>query len=300
MIRPARPGEAALLSELALRSKGHWGYDAAFLESCREELTLGEAAVRRTCVAEVGGAVVGFGTVEGAPPVGEIGMLFVDPVAIGQGVGRALLTHLVDLAAVAGFARLRIEADPYAEAFYLAQGAVRVGEIASGSVAGRVLPLLELDVGDRVHGGPMTDSPTADSPTTDTPVTDTPVTGSPVTELIAVCIDTSDAGRLAQFYADLTGGEVTGVYPEYGYAAAAVLGTTLNFQTVVDYSRPEWPGQEHPQQFHLDLRVRDLDAAIAHATRLGASVAAEQPEGTWTVMLDPDGHPFCLCPPPAS
>lgn len=292
MIRPARPGEAALLSDLALRSKGHWGYDAAFLESCRAELTLSEAelAVRRTCVAEVDGAVVGFGTLEGAPPVGEIGMLFVDPDAIGQGMGRALLAHLVDLAAAAGFARLRIEADPYAEEFYLAQGAVRVGGIASGSVPGRVLPLLELDVGGRVHGVPMTDSP----------VTESPVTDSPVTELIAVCLDTSDAGRLAQFYADLTGGEVTGVYPEYGYAAAAVLGTTLNFQTVADYARPEWPGQEHPQQFHLDLRVRDLDAAIAHATRLGASVAAEQPEGTWTVMLDPDGHPFCLCPPSAS
>ncbi|RYJ03320.1 MAG: N-acetyltransferase [Actinomycetales bacterium] len=99
--------EAALLSDLALHSKGHWGYDAAFLESCRAELTLGEAelAVRRTCVAEVDGAVVGFGTLEGAPTVGEIGMLFVDPSAIGQGAGRALLAHLVDLAAAAGFAR---------------------------------------------------------------------------------------------------------------------------------------------------------------------------------------------------
>ena len=27
IIRPARPAEAADLSELALRSKGHWGYD---------------------------------------------------------------------------------------------------------------------------------------------------------------------------------------------------------------------------------------------------------------------------------
>ena len=125
-----------------------------------------------------------------------------------------------------------------------------------------------------------------------------------MTELLAVCIDTSDAARLAQFYADLTGGEVTGVYPEYGYAAASVLGSTLNFQTVADYRRPEWPGQEHPQQFHLDFRVPELEPAIqhavalAHATSLGAAVAADQPEGmTWRVMLDPDGHPFCLCPP---
>jgi len=118
-----------------------------------------------------------------------------------------------------------------------------------------------------------------------------------VTELIAFTIDTSDAGRLAQFYADLTGGEVTGVYPEYGYAQASVLGSTLNFQTVQDYTRPQWPGQDQPQQYHLDLRVGDLEAASDHARSLGASVADTQPEGaTWRVMLDPDGHPFCLCP----
>ena len=32
MLRPARPGEAAALSDLALRSKAHWGYDQAFLD----------------------------------------------------------------------------------------------------------------------------------------------------------------------------------------------------------------------------------------------------------------------------
>ena len=150
LLRPARPGEAALLSGLALRSKAHWGYDAAFLAACREELSLteDELGARRTSVAEVGGTVVGFGTLEGEPPTGEIGMLFVDPAAIGRGIGRALLARLVETARANGFVRLRIEADPYAEEFYLAQGAVRVGEIASGSVPGRALPLLELAVGD--------------------------------------------------------------------------------------------------------------------------------------------------------
>ena len=126
-------------------------------------------------------------------------------------------------------------------------------------------------------------------------------TTTPVTELLAVCIDSADAAALATFYADLTGGEVTGNYPEYGYAQAEVLGSTLNFQTVADYSAPQWPGQEHPQQFHLDFRVPDLEAAISHATALGARVAERQPAPevgmNWRVMLDPDGHPFCLCPP---
>jgi hypothetical protein len=121
---------------------------------------------------------------------------------------------------------------------------------------------------------------------------------TPITELLSFTIDCSDAAGLARFYAELGGGEVTGDYPEYGYAQASVLGATLNFQRVADYARPEWPGQEHPQQHHLDFRVDDLEAATKHAIALGASRAEVQPqEDTWRVMIDPDGHPFCLCPP---
>ena len=147
-IRPARQGEAAALSALALRSKAHWGYHADFLDACRAELTLHEAelAGRRTLVAELDGLVAGFGTLDGEAPDGELGMLFVEPAAIGRGVGGALLAALVVRARGLGFTRLAIDADPNAEAFYLAQGAVRVGEVASGSVAGRVLPQLALAV----------------------------------------------------------------------------------------------------------------------------------------------------------
>lgn len=147
-IRPARPGEATALSALALRSKAHWGYDAAFLDACRAELTLrdDELTARRTLVAELAGAIAGFGTLEGDPPYGELGMLFVEPAAIGRGVGGTLLAALVAAAREERFTRLAIDADPNAEAFYLAQGAVRAGEVASGAVPGRVLPRLELAV----------------------------------------------------------------------------------------------------------------------------------------------------------
>jgi len=120
---------------------------------------------------------------------------------------------------------------------------------------------------------------------------------APVTELIAFTIDTPDASALAAFYGSLTGGEVTD-YPEYGVASLEALGTTLYFQTVQDYARPQWPSQQHPQQFHLDLRTADLDSAVAAAVELGATVAPEQPNPAMsTVLIDPHGHPFCLCPP---
>jgi GNAT superfamily N-acetyltransferase len=149
-IRPARPDEAEALSALALRSKAYWGYDRAFLERCRDELTLrsGDMLARRASVAELDGRVIGFVTVEGEPPEGEIGALFVEPDVIGSGAGRALWAHAVAIARRAGFCRLRIDADPGAEGFYLRMGAQRCGEAPSGSVPGRMLPRLEYDLSD--------------------------------------------------------------------------------------------------------------------------------------------------------
>lgn len=94
------------------------------------------------------------------------------------------------------------------------------------------------------------------------------MTNAHVTELIAFTIDCSDATRLARFYAELTGGEVTGDYPEYGVAQTTTLGVTLNFQGVKDYAPPAWPGQGHPQQYHLDFRPRAGEGGRArHAAR---------------------------------
>ncbi|MFI6045058.1 GNAT family N-acetyltransferase [Nocardia sp. NPDC051321] len=147
-VRPGRSDEAALLSDLALRSKAFWGYDEQFLALCRDELTLAppEIVAKRTAVAESDGVVVGFVTVEGTAPVGELGMLYVAPEAIGKGIGGELFRYAVETARTAGLQRLVIDADPNAESFYRAMGAVRVGNVASGSIPGRELPLMEVDV----------------------------------------------------------------------------------------------------------------------------------------------------------
>lgn len=149
-LRAARPDEAASLTELGMRSKAHWGYDDAFMAACREEMTLpaAEVVARRTEVAEdpATGRVLGFATLEGAAPHGALGMLFVDPDAMGRGAGRLLYEHAVTTAARLGFTRLSIDADPNAESFYLAMGAVTVGRVPSGSIAGRTLPRMTVEV----------------------------------------------------------------------------------------------------------------------------------------------------------
>lgn len=144
LVRDARADEAGLLSDLALRSKGHWGYDPEFLEKCRDELTLrpDDLVEGRAAVAQNGDRVLGFYTLAGDPPDGELACLFVEPDAIGTGVGRRLWEHAVDTARRSGFRRLTIDSDPFAEPFYLRMGAVRTGTVPSGSVPGRELPRL--------------------------------------------------------------------------------------------------------------------------------------------------------------
>ncbi|MET7856707.1 GNAT family N-acetyltransferase [Streptomyces sp. NPDC005318] len=150
-IREASPAEAAELTGLALRSKGYWGYDDAFLAACRDELTLHPEDLerRRTAVAEEDGRVLGFTTLEGLPAVGTLGMMFVEPDTVGRGVGRLLFEHVVSEARRLGFVRFTIDADPHAEPFYLAMGAVRIGATPSGSIPGRELPLLEFTLPSR-------------------------------------------------------------------------------------------------------------------------------------------------------
>jgi hypothetical protein len=46
---------------------------------------------------------------------------------------------------------------------------------------------------------------------------------------------------------------------------------------------------------HFDFQVGDLDSAVAEAVALGATVAQDQPQENVRVLLDPAGHPFCLC-----
>ncbi len=112
--------------------------------------------------------------------------------------------------------------------------------------------------------------------------------------LYGVTLDCPDAGKLAAFYGDLTGTEVTYSSPEMA-ALSGEGAVPINFQAVEGYQAPKWPSQEVGQQFHLDFGVDNLEAAEKRAIELGATRAEPQPNAEkWLVMLDPAGHPFCL------
>jgi hypothetical protein len=47
---------------------------------------------------------------------------------------------------------------------------------------------------------------------------------------------------------------------------------------------------------HLDIGVADLATGVEWAVSCGAREADRQPQPGVRVMLDPEGHPFCLFP----
>jgi glyoxalase superfamily protein len=111
-----------------------------------------------------------------------------------------------------------------------------------------------------------------------------------------ICLDCDDPAGLAAFWAALLGGEVAPVNDDV--VVVGHKGTPIAAVRVPDYRPPNWPSGEIPKQIHLDLAVSvgELDVAEAEAIRLGARRADEQPHpARWRVMLDPAGHPFCLC-----
>lgn len=149
-IRPARPDEVVLLSDLALRSKAAWGYESGMVDAFRDELSIDSASLARwhIQVAAQDEDLLGFYALSIRPDgtTGEIELMFVDPGRLRQGIGRALWRHLLDTARSLGVTRILIDSDPFAEPFYRAMGARRTGDAPSASIPGRMLPRLEVEL----------------------------------------------------------------------------------------------------------------------------------------------------------
>lgn len=129
----------------------------------------------------------------------------------------------------------------------------------------------------------------------------------PRLQVTSVTIGTSQPSRLADFYARLLSRPVTtddppvpGDADKGGWAQIrppdGEPGPTLNFEFERCYVAPVWPSTEGAQiaTQHLDIWVDDLDASVAWALDQGARLADHQPQQAVRVLLDPDGHPFCL------
>lgn len=118
----------------------------------------------------------------------------------------------------------------------------------------------------------------------------------------AVCIDCSrdDFESVLAFYRDMLGMTVADKEEGWAKLLSPAGGMAINVQAEEWYVPPVWPESVPAQtkMMHFEIRVDDVEAAVARAIGLGAREVPQQPAdrdaSTLRVMLDPAGHPFCL------
>ncbi len=142
-----------MLTELTLRSKAYWGYDAAFMAEVQQNLTITPEYIdsNPVFVLEDAAQVMGFYSLKAlaTPNEVELDFLFIEPTGIGTGYGKQLWQHAVHTARQAGFQTILIEAEPQALKFYTKMGAVWAATKPSpvaNLFPGRVLPVLRFDL----------------------------------------------------------------------------------------------------------------------------------------------------------
>ena len=111
-----------------------------------------------------------------------------------------------------------------------------------------------------------------------------------------VMVDCKDAKAMQHFYHELLGWEARTIFD--CHAVRSSNGIVFLFCEEPDYVPPVWPEEAGAmqKQMHFDFQVSDVQAAVKRAEELGAVKAKAQFGGEhFVTMLDPAGHPFCLC-----
>lgn len=111
-----------------------------------------------------------------------------------------------------------------------------------------------------------------------------------------VMVDCDDEKKLQTFYAELLGWESCELFARP--AVRSSTGVVFLFIEEDDYVRPVWPEKPNMQQkqIHFDFQVDCVAEMVKKAERLGAVKAEAQFGGDdFVTMIDPSGHPFCLC-----
>lgn len=119
------------------------------MELWRPQLTFDAAyfVENESWLAEYASQMIAFYTLQDRAGMAWIENMWVSPDHIGQGIGKLLFLHAVDLARTRGYKSLQLEAEPNAIGFYEKMGMQTIGERQyelDGQL--RTLPLMEMDL----------------------------------------------------------------------------------------------------------------------------------------------------------
>jgi BirA family biotin operon repressor/biotin-[acetyl-CoA-carboxylase] ligase len=147
-IRRGNADDLERLRQIAADAKAHWGYARARVDAWVNgpEFWSCPADELEIYVAETGGRTVAWASLAPRDEIGWLEDLWVEPRAMGGGVGSSLFRHAAERARELGATRMEWEAEPNAIGFYEKMGGryVRDGEPSSW---GRTLAVMGVDLG---------------------------------------------------------------------------------------------------------------------------------------------------------
>ncbi len=145
VIRKAQEGEGPTITQVALLSKAHWGYDRDFLDKCIQDLTVDAEYIMKNpvYVAIAADNIVGFYSIILEDDGYYLDNMFILPEYIGKGLGKSLWGHMLEVFSAMKVQAFKLVADPFAAGFYSAMGAVQIYEKESSTFPGRKLPVMQ-------------------------------------------------------------------------------------------------------------------------------------------------------------
>lgn len=151
----AEPEDVAILREIAIQSKGYWGYPEAWMESFAQSPIITPEAITQDVVykACVEGAAAGWYRLLPENPVAILDDLWVLPAWIGRGIGGALFRHAKAQAEGLGRQAIELDADPNARLFYERMGFRTIGQSLTGW--GRYVPRMRCELAQNLPDNQM-------------------------------------------------------------------------------------------------------------------------------------------------
>lgn len=116
-------------------------------------------------------------------------------------------------------------------------------------------------------------------------------------KIFSIVIDSNNSEELSDFYSKMLGWEKINDDEEYIAVISPNNYPILLFQEDENYIKPAYPSSKNKQHqmIHLDFSVEDIDKGVEHAISCGAKLSEQQFSNEWKVLIDPAGHPFCIC-----
>lgn len=146
--RKAKIIDSVSLTKLAIQSEAYWDYDDIFIEKFAELYNVSEEYIASNPVYILYNEndMIGFYGMLLSEEETALEYLYVAPEFIGNGYGKILWNHMINICLEKGIKEFHLVTSPQAKDFYIKLGARYIGEVESLVIKNRMIPKLQYNI----------------------------------------------------------------------------------------------------------------------------------------------------------